>query len=295
MENNIVTYNSAKNIGTSEFVMMGDIRLRQPLPTNEIEMIDPFILLHHYGPFVVNKVLNPLDLGPHPHRGFEPVTFVLQGEQLHRDSLGNESIIRAGDVQWTRAGRGIIHAEGPSKEFVKKGGTIEGIQLWINLPASKKMMPANYQHVKKEDFFIIESEDCKLRMQIIVGNLNGVTGKIISQTDVNVYIIDADKDGEMNIPIKKNHQTLVYLIDGDVLVNNSISLQKNNQQMIQFNNDGEGFQLQAISSSKLLFLSGEPINEKVTTYGPYVMNTQTEILEAMRDYQMGKMGFLSRN
>ena len=251
MENNIVTYNSAKNIGTSEFVMMGDIRLRQPLPTNEIEMIDPFILLHHYGPFVVNKVLNPLDLGPHPHRGFEPVTFVLQGEQLHRDSLGNESIVRAGDVQWTRAGRGIIHAEGPS--------------------------------------------NCKLRMQIIVGNLNGVTGKIISQTDVNVYIIDADKDGEMNIPIKKNHQTLVYLIDGDVLVNNSISLQKNNQQMIQFNNDGEGFQLQAISSSKLLFLSGEPINEKVTTYGPYVMNTQTEILEAMRDYQMGKMGFLSRN
>lgn len=295
MENNIVTYNSAKNIGTSEFVMMGDIRLRQPLPTNEIEMIDPFILLHHYGPFVVNEVLNPLDLGPHPHRGFEPVTFVLKGEQLHRDSLGNESIVKAGDVQWTTAGRGIIHAEGSSKEFVKKGGIIEGIQLWINLPASKKMMPANYQHVKKEDFSIIESEDCKLRMQIIVGNLNGVTGKITSQTDINVCIIDADKDGKMYVPIKKNHQTLVYLIDGDVLVNNSISLQKNNQQMIQFNNDGEGFQLQAISSSKLLFLSGEPINEKVTTYGPYVMNTQTEILEAMRDYQMGKMGFLSRN
>lgn len=99
----------------------------------------------------------------------------------------------------------------------------------------------------------------------------------------------------MNIPIKKNHQTLVYLIDGDVLVNNSISLQKNKQQMIQFNNDGEGFQLQVISSSKLLFLSGEPINEKIATYGPYVMNTQTEILEAMRDYKMGKMGFLSRN
>jgi hypothetical protein len=295
MENNIIKYSSVKNIGTSDYVMMGDIRLRQPLPTNEIEMIDPFILLHHYGPFVVNEVLNPLDLGPHPHRGFEPVTFVLQGEQLHRDSLGNESIVRAGDVQWTTAGRGIIHAEGPSKEFLKKGGTIEGIQLWINLPASKKMMTANYQHVKKEDFSVIESIDCKLRMQIIVGNLNGVTGKIISQTDVNVYIINADKDGEMNIPIKKNHQTLVYLIDGDVLVNNSILLQKNKQQMIQFNNDGEGFQLQAISSSKLLFLSGEPINEKVTTYCPYVMNTQTEILEAMRDYQMGKMGFLSRN
>ena len=136
MENNVRTFNSVKNIGRSDYIMMGNLRLRQPLPTNEIETIDPFILLHHFGSFVVNEVLNPLDLGPHPHRGFEPVTFVLQGEQLHRDSLGNESIVKAGDVQWTTAGRGIIHAEGPSKEFVKRGGTMEGIQLLINLPAA---------------------------------------------------------------------------------------------------------------------------------------------------------------
>tara|TARA_B100000787_G_scaffold170309_1_gene166185 strand:+ start:71217 stop:72104 length:888 start_codon:yes stop_codon:yes gene_type:complete len=295
MENNIKKTNTSKNVGRSDYVMMGDIRLRQPLPTNEIEIIDPFILLHHYGPFIVNEVINPLDIGPHPHRGFEPVTFILQGEQLHRDSLGNKSIVKAGDVQWTTAGKGIIHAEGPSKEFIKNGGTIEGIQLWINLPASKKMMSANYQHIKKEDFSFAESNDHKVNVKVIAGNFFDYKGKIISQTDLNVYIIDSKKAGEINIPIKKNHQTLLYLIEGDVTVNDTILLRKNENQMIQFNNDGEGFQLRANSTSKLLFLSGVPINEKVISYGPYVMNTQTEILEAMRDYQMGKMGFLPRN
>jgi len=295
MGNNIKKINSTQYKGKSDYVMMGSIRLRQPLPTNEIEMIDPFILLHHFGPFVVNEVINPLDLGPHPHRGFEPVTFVLQGEQLHRDSLGNESTVKAGDVQWTTAGRGIVHAEGPSKDFIKKGGTIEGIQLWINLPASKKMMPANYQHVKKEDFNFIKSNDQKVNVQIIAGELDNKKGKIITQTKLNSFIIEANENGEIQIPIEKNHQSLLYLIDGDVEINNSVQLKKNELQIIQFNQDGDGFTLKSNSNSKLLFLSGEPINEKVTSYGPYVMNTQTEILEAMRDYQMGKMGFLPRN
>ncbi|MEN8858319.1 MAG: pirin family protein [Flavobacteriaceae bacterium] len=295
MENNVRTFNSVKNIGRSDYIMMGNLRLRQPLPTNEIETIDPFILLHHFGPFVVNEVLNPLDLGPHPHRGFEPVTFVLQGEQLHRDSLGNESIVKAGDVQWTTAGRGIIHAEGPSKEFVKRGGTIEGIQLWINLPAAKKMMPANYQHIKKEDFSFLKSDDNKVSIQIIAGNLLNQKGKITTQTALNAYIIDAKESGEIKVPMSKNHQSLLYLIDGDVSINDSIQLKKNENQLIEFNQDGDGFNFKSNSESRLLFLSGEPIKEKVTSYGPYVMNTQTEILEAMRDYQMGKMGFLPRN
>jgi redox-sensitive bicupin YhaK (pirin superfamily) len=295
MKNNLEVLNSVKNIGRSDFVMMGNIRLRQPLPTNEIQTIDPFILLHHFGPFVVNEVMNPLDLGPHPHRGFEPVTFVLQGEQLHRDSLGNESIVKAGDVQWTTAGRGVIHAEGPSKEFVKKGGTIEGIQLWINLPAAKKMMPANYQHVKKEEFLHVFSEDKKVSLQVIAGNLVEKQGRIQTQTTINAYSIEIQEGGEYTVPIAKNHQALIYLIDGDVLINTSINLKKNENQMIAFNQDGKGFSLKANSKATLLFLSGEPIHEKVIRYGPYVMNTQTEIMEAMRDYQMGKMGFLARD
>ena len=111
----IMKLNTIKRVGRSDFVNMGPIQLRQPIPTRDIDNIDPFILLHHYGPYNISEQNNPFDLGPHPHRGFEPITFLVEGEQLHRDSLGNESIVKSGDVQWTTAGRGIIHAEAPTK------------------------------------------------------------------------------------------------------------------------------------------------------------------------------------
>ena len=284
--------NTIKHIGRSDFVNMGPIRLRQPLPTQQIEMIDPFILLHHYGPYTISPESNPFDLGPHPHRGFEPVTFLIQGEQLHRDSLGNESIVRAGDVQLTTAGRGIIHAEGPTKSFVEKGGIIEGIQLWLNLPSEKKMMQPNYQHVKHDDFRTVISRDGKVTTRIIVGNLNETAGSITTQTPVNAFMIEAKTGGTETIHFPNTHQGMLYLLKGKVKVNGDSILELNGNQLIQFHQDGEGFSLNAESDSLLLFLSGEPFNEAVATYGPYVMNTQTELLEAMRDYQMGKMGFL---
>ncbi len=287
--------NTIKRAGKSHFVNMGPIRLRQPFPTQHIEMIDPFILLHHYGPYDISETNNPFDLGPHPHRGFEPVTFLVQGEQLHRDSLGNESIVEAGDVQWTTAGRGIVHAEGPTKALVKKGGTIEGIQLWLNLPAEKKMMPANYQHEKSEDFNAITSDDGNVTLKIIAGVLHNQYGKIATQTAVNAFMIDAKANGEISIPYSNTHQSMLYLLSGKVIVNNVEALEFDKNQLMEFQQDGEGIKIKAESDSKLLFLSGEPINETVATYGPYVMNSQTELLEAMRDYQMGKMGFLPAN
>jgi len=271
---------------------MGPIQLRQPIPTQHIDIIDPFILLHHYGPYEISERNNPFDLGPHPHRGFEPITFLVEGEQLHRDSLGNESVVKAGDVQWTTAGRGIIHAEAPTKEFVQKGGTLEGIQLWLNLPAEKKMMAANYQHIKNEDFRVVSSKDNKVNIQIIAGELEGVYGRIKTQTPVNAFMITVEAGGRYIIKVPNSHQSTVYLLKGDVLINDSETLKLNENQLIQFNQDGEGFSIKGKGRSKLLFISGEPLCEKVTTYGPYVMNTQTEIMEAMRDYQMGKMGFL---
>ena len=284
--------NTINTVGRSDFVNMGPIRLRQPFPTQNIELVDPFILLHHYGPYTINEKNNPFDLGPHPHRGFEPITFIIQGEQLHRDSLGNEGVVKAGDVQWTTAGRGIVHAEGPSKEFVKKGGTLEGIQLWLNLPAEKKMISANYQHVKNEDFRLVSSEDDKVKIQIIAGQLEGKSGKISTQTSVNAYMIDIESGGEYTIEISKEHKSLLYLLKGDVIVNNDVQLMQDENQLIEFNQDGDNFIIKGTTKSKLLFLSGIPLNEKVKSYGPYVMNTKTEIMEAMRDYQMGKMGFL---
>lgn len=284
--------NSIKKIGRSDFVHMGPIKLRQPIPTQEVELIDPFVLLHHYGPYPINEFNNPFDLGPHPHRGFEPITFLIQGEQLHRDSLGNESVVKAGDVQWTTAGRGIIHAEGPTKDFVKRGGELEGIQLWLNLPAAKKMIPAAYQHEKKEDFNLVISEDKKVTVQVIAGALEETNGRIATQTPVNAFMINVETDGRYFLKIPKSHQSLLYLINGEALINASETLQMNENQLLWLEQDGDGVTIKGNENSKLLFLSGEPINEKIKSYGPYVMNNQTEIMEAMRDYQQGKFGFL---
>lgn len=276
----------------SPLVSMGPIRLRQPIPAEGIEMVDPFLLLHHYGPYAISAFNNPFDLGPHPHRGFEPITLLFKGEQFHRDSLGNEMLVKAGDVQWTTAGRGIIHAEGPSKEFVERGGELEGIQLWLNLPANKKMMPANYQHLKSEDIPVVINDDDTIQLKVVAGEQEGKQGLIKTQTSVNVFTVKTQEKGEINVTIPMPHNSLVYLLEGEALINNEATLKKGATQMITFHQDGDTIQIEAKKESTLLVLSGEPINEKVASWGPYVMNTQTEIMEALRDYQKGKMGYL---
>ena len=285
-------YKSILHKVASPLVNMGPIKLRQPLPTEGIENVDPFLLLHHYGPYAISEFSNPFDLGPHPHRGFEPITLLFKGEQLHRDSLGNEMVVKAGGVQWTTAGRGIIHAEGPTKEFVKKGGDLEGIQLWLNLPAKDKMMTPNYQHLEENQIDTIVSDDKKVALNIIAGEQNSVLGKIKTQTSVNVFTANAHQGGNLDIQIPENHQSLIYLLDGEIVVNNSEVLKKGDNQMVTFNQDGDFINFKAKKESTLLIISGTPIKEKVTQYGPYVMNTQTEILEAMRDFNQGKMGYL---
>ncbi len=276
----------------SPFVNMGPIRLRQPIPTLGIENVDPFILLHHYGPYAISEFNNPFDLGPHPHRGFEPITLLFKGEQFHRDSLGNEMVIKAGGVQWTTAGHGIIHAEAPTKEFVKKGGELEGIQLWLNLPAKDKMIMPNYQHLEDKQIPKLFSEDKKVQLNIIAGKHKQESGLIKTQTDMNVFSAKATEGGKMEIEISEKHQSLIYLLEGEILVNNSETLEKGKNQMITFNQDGSTVVFEAIKESVILILSGEPIKEKISQHGPFVMNTQTEILEAIRDFQDGKMGHL---
>ena len=285
-------YKTIEKVVTSPLVNMGPIRLRQPLPTQGLENVDPFILLHHYGPYAISEFNNPFDLGPHPHRGFEPITLLFKGEQFHRDSLGNEMTVKAGGVQWTTAGRGIIHAEAPTKEFVKRGGDLEGIQLWLNLPAKYKMMTPNYQHLEDEQIPKLFSEDKKVQLNIVAGHQKEVLGNITTQTEVNVFTAIAQEKGKIEIDIPKHHKSLIYLLEGEIVVNAKQVLKKGDHQMVTFNTDGDLIEFEATEKSTLLILSGAPINEKVTQYGPYVMNTQTEILEAMRDFQQGKMGYL---
>lgn len=286
------TIKSITNKSGSPLVNMGPIRLRQPLPSHTIEKVDPFLLLHHYGPYAISQFNNPFDLGPHPHRGFEPITLLYKGEQLHRDSLGNEMLVKAGDVQWTTAGRGIIHAEGPTKEFVQNGGELEGIQLWLNLPKEKKMMTPNYQHLISEDIPIVENLDKSIKLKVVAGDMKGVKGLIKTQTPVNVFNVFAKDSGTIDIEIPENHQSLIYLLDGEVLVNNESLLKKGAAQMLTFSEEGNFISIASKKKSTMLVLSGKPINEPVAQYGPYVMNTQTEIMEALRDFQQGKMGYL---
>jgi redox-sensitive bicupin YhaK (pirin superfamily) len=227
--------NSINRISKSAFVNMGPIRLRQPLPSQNIDLIDPFVLLHHYGPYKISEDNNPFDLGPHPHRGFEPVTFLFQGEQLHKDSLGHESVVEAGDVQWTTAGRGIIHSERPTDKFVKKGGIIEGIQLWLNLPAEKKMIPANYQHGKSDDFAVVESSDQLIKIKVVAGELGDAIGLIRTQTPVNAFMIEADAGGATKIQYAQKHRGLIYLLKGTVVINSVETLALDENQLIEFN------------------------------------------------------------
>jgi len=276
----------------SPLVSMGPIRLRQPIPNDDLQQVDPFILLHHYGPYAINEFNNPFDLGPHPHRGFEPITLLYKGEQLHRDSLGNEMLVKAGDVQWTTAGRGIIHAEGPTKEFVLKGGELEGIQLWLNLPASKKMMAAQYQHAKSEMIEVAENDNKSISIKVVAGGLNKKYGIITAQTSVNVFMGSSNGDGEMEIELPAYHNALVYLLDGELIINDTLNLKKGATQFVTFEMDGDIIKITSKGESNFLILSGEPINEKMVQHGPYVMNSQTEIMEAMRDFNMGKMGYL---
>ncbi|RBW60828.1 pirin family protein [Tenacibaculum sp. E3R01] len=279
-------------ISESPIVNMGNIRLRQPLPVEGIEMVDPFLLLHHYGPYAISPFNNPFDVGAHPHRGFEPITLLFKGEQLHRDSLGNEVIVEAGDVQWVTAGRGIVHSEGPTKEFIEKTGDLEGIQLWLNLPANKKMIPANYQHIKASQIPIVENIDKSILLKVIAGGQKNKQGLIKTQTSVNVFTIEAKNNGKIEFDVPEGHKALVYLLQGKAIINKETTLLKGENQMITFKEEGSRIELEAEKGSVLLFLSGEPIKEKVTSWGPYVMNSQTEIMEALRDYKQGKMGFL---
>ncbi|MCR9102907.1 MAG: pirin family protein [bacterium] len=285
----MMKYRSVAAILPSESIEMGQTLVKQPLPTVRVERIDPFLLLHHFGPYEVTPPFDPLDVGPHPHRGFEPVTFLYQGELRHKDSRGNEGILYSGDVQWMTAGRGIIHSERASRDFLEQGGILEGIQLWINLPRKDKMVQPDYQNIKSADIPTIEVDGAKVRVKVVAGHYNKTRGPARTRTELMALQVSLAKTGFVQIPLPPGYNVFVYIVNGKVQLNDNWAYEK--EHLIQFRLDGAGIALRAEADSEVLLLSGLPINEPVAQWGPYVMNTQTEVMEAMRDYQMGKMGF----
>lgn len=272
-------------------VNMGGIILDQALPINGIDQIDPFILVHHWKQTLGGgEKEQDLGVGPHPHRGFAPVTFIFEGAVNHRDSRGFNSIIEAGGTQWMNSGMGIVHSERPPKSLAENGGVFEIIQFWVNAPAKNKMDPPSYQPLSKKETPVVLSSDKKIKISIVAGDLNGTTGPISTYTPMLVLRIDIKKGGKTIIPIPEDYNAFIYQLDGSLKINNEhITTVKD---LSWLNNDGKSIEIEGIEDTRAILLAGEPINEKITTYGPFVMNTQTEIMEAMRDYQKGKMGVL---
>jgi quercetin 2,3-dioxygenase len=275
----------------AEMVDMGGLPVRQPFPTYQVEQIDPFLLLHH-ADVKVPTHLEPdhAGVGPHPHRGFSPITFIFKGGVHHRDSRGNDSVIYAGGAQWMNAGMGVIHSERPPQDIHEIGGRQEIIQLWINTPASHKMDQPAYFPLSAEEAPTYASDDEKVKGRIFSGELLGIKGPIPSHTQVNAATFELKKGGKISVELPANHNAMIYLLDGKVTVDGFGLVDA--LHVVMFNKDGEGITFEAVEDTRILLLSGEPLNEKVVSHGPFVMNTQTEIMEAMRDYQKGKMGIL---
>jgi quercetin 2,3-dioxygenase len=272
-------------------VDMGGMPIRQPLPTQQVEQIDPFLLLHHANikaPVHVDP--DHSGVGPHPHRGFSPVTFIFQGGVHHRDSRGNDNTVYAGGAQWMNAGMGIIHSERPPHDIHEIGGRQEIIQLWINTPAKHKMDQPAYHPLSAQDVPAFVSEDNKVNGRVFSGEVAGVKGPIPSQAVVNAAALTFKEGGKISIAIPYDHNALIYLLDGKLHVDGFGMVEQ--LHLVHFRNDGEGITLEGLEDTRILLLSGKPLNEPVVSHGPFVMNTQTQILEAMRDYQMGKMGVL---
>ncbi|MEQ8358595.1 MAG: pirin-like C-terminal cupin domain-containing protein [Cytophagales bacterium] len=272
-------------------VDMGGFPVLQPIPTQNVEQIDPFLLLHHARIKVPqNRKSNDVGIGPHPHRGFSPVTFIFEGDVHHRDSLGNSSVIKEGGTQWVDAGQGIIHSERPSKALIEKGGYQEIIQLWINVKADKKMNPANYQALDEASTPLTDSSAEGKSVRVVSGEFEGIKGPIQSNSEIMALRLNFKKDQEYQFKIPEGFNSFIYLLDGAVEFNRKFPVEGKN--LIWFKNEGDSIHLKAEADFRGILLAGRPLNEPLETYGPFVMNTQSQIMQAMRDYQMGKMGVL---
>ncbi len=281
---------SVSEVLYGQMVDMGGLLVRQPFPTSRVDHIDPFLLLHHFNGKVPTHVEpDHAGVGPHPHRGFSPVTFIFKGGVHHRDSRGNDSTIYEG-VQWMNAGMGIIHSERPPHDIMERGGRQEIIQLWINTPARYKMDQPAYYPLPIDMITKVKMDDDKIIVNVVAGELAGVKGSIPTLSPVNAATIDAKRGGKVFIELPASHSAFIYLLDGKLSIDGYGLTDALNA--VNFKTDGEGIGFEALEDTRVLLLSGEPLNEKVVSHGPFVMNDETQILEAMRDYQMGKMGML---
>ncbi|MEJ8800462.1 pirin family protein [Pontibacter sp. H249] len=266
---------------------IADLVTYRALPTQSVNYIDPFLFLNHHGPQVYKPNNQGLPFGPHPHRGFETLTFILDGDIMHQDTGGGKDVIEAGGVQWMTAGSGLIHAEVSSEKFKQEGGQMEILQLWFNLPAKYKMTKPNYIGLQKDKIPVATQDSGKVKVNAVSGDWGNIRGPIPSLSDIHMASIELQQGGTFTTSIAPERNIFFYVVRGTVKVNGE-NVQKLN--LVEFANEGEELKVEATEDSYILLGHAKPFNEPVVSHGPFVMNTEQEIHEAFRDYQAGKMG-----
>ena len=273
--------------------MVGDgFPVRNIIPGAGVdEQLSPFLLLDYMGPHQFPPTDRQLGVGEHPHRGFETVTIMYHGKVAHRDSTGSGGVIGPGDVQWMTAASGIVHEELHEKEFAKQGGLLEGIQLWVNLPKAFKMSKPGYQTLVTDDIPSVDLGGGAGRLRVIAGEFRGVKGPATTFSPIHLYDLRLAAGRQVELSLPEGFNTAVFVLHGEVLVNGSQSVRE--VEIALFGQKGERVVLDAKSDTTILVLSGEPIDEQIARYGPFVMNTQAELVQAVNDYRAGRMGHLS--
>lgn len=250
--------------------------------------LSPFLLLDHAGPAEFAPAAKPRGVGVHPHRGFETVTVVYQGEVDHRDSTGAGGHIGPGDVQWMTAASGILHEEFHSEAFTRQGGTLEMVQLWINLPARDKHADAGYQTLLERDIPNVALPGAAGRMRVIAGEFGGRRGPARTFTPMDVWDLRLNQGGTARLELPEGRTLALAVLRGTTLVNGREVVRQ--AQFVEFAREGTGFEIEANTDATVLVLSGEPIDEPIVGYGPFVMNSEAEIAQAVQDFNSGRFG-----
>ncbi|MDQ2773529.1 MAG: pirin family protein [Acidobacteriota bacterium] len=264
--------------------------VRTVFPSQRVTDLSPFLMLDYAGPVNFEPSNRPRGVEEHPHRGFETVTIAYQGSVDHRDSGGNSGTINAGDVQWMTAASGVVHEEKHGKDFTAQGGDFEMVQLWVNLPAAAKMSKPDYQGILNAQIPRVELGTGAYG-RVIAGELHGIKGPAKTFTPVNVFDVRLEAAGRGELSLSVGQNSAIVLLRGDVVVNGSSAV-RGEAQIAPLSPSGESVLLDAKAQSLLLILSGEPIDEPVASYGPFVMNTEAELRQAFEDYRAGKMGHM---
>lgn len=274
------------------FHMVGDgFRVTNYFPSgNRLERrMSPFILMDYHPPFEYPPTDRPRGVGTHPHRGFETVTLAYEGSVAHHDSAGNSGVIGPGDVQWMTAGSGVLHQEYHEKAFARSGGVMHMMQLWVNLPKIHKMTPPKYQSIGKEQIGLVNLPDQGGEVRVIAGEFQGVKGPASTFTPINLFNIRLNRNGEVRLALPKTYNTAVLVLEGTIRINDEKDAAE--RDLVLFMNEEGEIVLKGTSDTvSVLLLNGEPIDEPMIQYGPFVMNNLQEIHQAIEDFDAGRFG-----